>query len=177
MMVAGIFLGVVFSFLFSGLLLNGLSFIISKCIKEVRRQFQEISYLKNGKVQPDIITATHLHTIYALKVLTIPGLLMVFLPFVLGYLFGVTLLFGFIIGVFFTGLIQSFSWSNFSSSIYDASRYIRSGYLGGKGSNTYRHADLGNQFSRIFNEVLSPNTNILIKSMSIIIMLIFMFMT
>ncbi|MCP4049291.1 MAG: sodium/proton-translocating pyrophosphatase [bacterium] len=171
-LVAGIIIGVSTPFVFSGFLLRGLSKIILTTIHEVGRQFREIPYLYEKKGRPDVIKATDHNSCIAMNVLIIPGIIMVFSPILIGYFFGSKMLLGFAFGAFLAGFNQGFYWSNLGDSLHNAKHYIENGHFGGRDSVTFQHILIADNVGDAYKDLLSPSINILIKSITIISILV-----
>ncbi|MDA1353486.1 MAG: sodium/proton-translocating pyrophosphatase [bacterium] len=168
----GVLAGIILATYFLATLQKGLLKCIISAVREATRQFREIPYLMEGKARPDIIKASNLHTIESLRALTVPGLLVVLVPLVLGVLGGGKIIFGLILGVFLVALALGYAWSNFGDLLFNARRFVESGHFGGKQSKTYRNVLSADNFGTGLGEVMGPATNILIKSTSIMVILI-----
>lgn len=168
----GVLAGVILATFFLAKLQKGLTNSVISAVREVMRQFREIPYLMEGKARPDIIKASNLHTIESLRTLTVPGLVVVLVPLLLGVLGGGKVVFGMILGVFLVSLTLGYAWNNFGDLLFNARRFVESGHYGGKQSKTYRNVLSADNFGTSLGEVMGPATNILLKSISIIVILI-----
>ncbi|MFC1617192.1 sodium/proton-translocating pyrophosphatase [Candidatus Margulisiibacteriota bacterium] len=172
---AGLIIGVSIPLIFSGFLLRGVNKAILSVINEVKRQFQDIPYLLEGKARPDIIKAVDKNVINAMNALAIPTIIIFILPFIIGYLFDSTnikLFIGLICGMFLIGSTLGFYWANFGEALNQAKHYIADGNFGGKDSPTYEHILVADNCGDAFKDLLSPSINILIKSIGILTVLI-----
>lgn len=176
-MLIGLVLGISLPYIFSGYLLRGLNQIVQKVMFETRRQFKEIPYLFEGKARPDVNKASDDISIIAMNAMVIPGLLMLLVPIVIAYLFGMKMLLGFAFGTFLSGFNQGYYWGNFGDALHNAKHYIFSGFFGGKESPTYQHIKIADNVGDGFKDVLSPSMNILIKSVTIISILLILMLT
>ncbi|RAP34308.1 hypothetical protein DID77_01410 [Candidatus Marinamargulisbacteria bacterium SCGC AG-439-L15] len=170
-LMSGLVVGGIVSFFFLGFLLQGLHQCVLKVKKESERQFQDIPYLMEGKSYPDIIKASNEHTIYALKALLIPGSFLFFVPILMAFIFGVKVLLGLVLGIFMVGATQGYTWSNFGGALDNASRYIEKGFFGGPSSLNASQIGQANRYGVVFHEMMGPSLTILIKSISIIAIL------
>jgi K(+)-stimulated pyrophosphate-energized sodium pump len=169
---AGILVGIVLPFVFSGYLLRGLSRGILGLIREVMRQFREISYLYEHKGRPDIAKASDEQARLAMDSLVIPGILMVIPPIVLGYVMDYHILVGMGLGAFLAVFSQSFFWTHTGDALHNAKHYISGGRFGGKTSPTYAHVALAENVGDGFKDLLGPALNIWLKSVAMIIVLL-----
>ncbi|MFC1770559.1 sodium/proton-translocating pyrophosphatase [Candidatus Margulisiibacteriota bacterium] len=160
----GIIIGISLPYLFSGLLLSGLVKVILTTIKEVKRQFEQIPFLFEGKAKPDVIRASDKNASMIMNILIVPGIIMLLTPIAIGYIIGVKMLFGFILGIFLAGFNQGFYWANFGDSLHNAKHYIEDGYLGGGQTPTFESILRADNVGDAFKDLLSPSINILIKS-------------
>jgi len=83
----GLFLGGMFPFLFAAMTINAVGRAAFKMIEEVRRQFNEIPGLREGKegVVPDYTKCVDIATTAALKEMLLPGGLAIALPLIIGF--------------------------------------------------------------------------------------------
>jgi len=173
----GIIIGVSIPFVVSGFLFNGLVKIILKTIKEVSRQYKEIPFLIEGKANPDITKASDTNARLAMDALIIPGIIMGFIPITIGYLFGIKVLLGLVVGTVLTSIQQGFYWANFGESVHNAKHYMESGQYGGKESPTFQHIMTADNVGDAFKDLLSPSVNILMKAITIISIFVILLIT
>jgi K(+)-stimulated pyrophosphate-energized sodium pump len=173
-LVLGVIIGVSIPFVFSGFLLRGLVKVVIYTITEVIRQFREIPFLKEGKANPDVIMAADKCACIAMNALIVPGILMAFVPVMIGYVFGVKILMGFAFGTFLASFNQGFYWANFGDALHNTKHVIASGHYGGKDSVTFKHALTADNIGDAYKDLLSPAINILLKSVVIISILVIM---
>jgi Na+/H+-translocating membrane pyrophosphatase len=140
--------------------------------KEVKKQFRDIPYLNQiNTVRPDIIKATDNNILNTMNAIIIPALLMVITPIIF-YYFNLTLLIGFVLGVFLSSSLMSFSWSNIGESLKQIKQYILKGNYGGKNTQTYENILIADNFGDVFKDLLSPSINIFVKTIPIIALLL-----
>jgi K(+)-stimulated pyrophosphate-energized sodium pump len=175
-LVSGLVIGVSLPFVFSGVLLRSLNKMILLVVDEVSRQFREIPFLYEEKGRPDVIKASDYNVCLSINALTIPGVIMVLSPIVLGYAFGIKMLVGFAFGTFLSGFNQGFYWANVGDVLHNVKHYIENGNYGGKDSTTYKYALMADNVGDAFKDLLSPSINILIKSVAIISFLVILFL-
>jgi K(+)-stimulated pyrophosphate-energized sodium pump len=97
-----------------------------------------------------------------------PGLLVIISPLAVGFLFGVQMLAGLLIGSLIVGVMLAISMANSGGAWDNAKKYIETGVLGGKGSDTHKAAVVGDTVGDPFKDTSGPALNILIKLMAII---------
>jgi K(+)-stimulated pyrophosphate-energized sodium pump len=75
---------------------------------------------------------------------------------------------GLLIGALITGVMMAISMANSGGAWDNAKKYIETGQLGGKGSDTHKAAVVGDTVGDPFKDTSGPSLNILIKLMAII---------
>ena len=173
----GLVIGALIPFIISGTLLHGLTQSIIRLIQEVKRQFKQIPYLTEKKADPDIIKAADLVSRITVAKLTIPGLCMGFIPILAGYALGIEFLLGILVGASLICLSQGYYWSNTGDALNNAKNYIQSGRFGGKESQNFQHISIADNIGDAFKDLLGPSTNICIKCLSIVSILVLLFLT
>lgn len=162
----GIFIGVMLTFVFSALTMSAVQRAAQSIIVEVRRQFNEIVGIMEGKEQPDYETCVHLCTKSALKEMILPALLAVFIPIVTGLVLGVNAVIGLLVGVCSTGFALANFMSNSGGAWDNSKKFIERGNHGGKGSESHKAAVIGDTVGDPFKDTSGPSLNILIKLVS-----------
>ena len=109
----GLFLGGMFPFLFAAMTINAVGRAAFKMIEEVRRQFNEIPGLREGKegVVPDYTKCVDIATTAALKEMLLPGGLAIALPLIIGF-WDKEALGGFLAGSLVTGFLLAIFMAN-----------------------------------------------------------------
>ncbi len=161
--VIGLFLGGLLPFVFASFLMRAVGTAAFEIVEEVRRQFREIKGLMSGKGRPDYARCVDLATAGALKQLMIPGILAVFSPIVVGYLFGVEALGGMLAGSIVSGFLLALMMSTSGAAWDNAKKYVEDGHFGGKGSDTHKAAVVGDTVGDPFKDTAGPSLNALIK--------------
>ena len=170
----GLVAGPALLFTFWGLLLMSLGKLSEETRNEIVRQFQQIPYLRQGQVRPDIAFASDFLARGSMNSLILPGMIMVVCPLVLGHLFGIPVLVGFCLGTTVLGILFGFHWVQWGEALHQAKNYIREGNLGGVDTPTYQTIVEADLFSEGFRNVLGGSTNIFVKSVSLIATLVAM---
>ncbi len=165
----GLFLGAMLPFLFAALTIDAVGRAAQEMIEEVRRQFREIPGLREGKegVNPDSARCVAISTRASLKEMIIPGGLAVVVPLVIGFI-SINALGGFLAGALVTGFCLAIFMANSGGAWDNAKKYIESGALGGKGSESHKAAVVGDTVGDPFKDTAGPSMNILIKVMTIV---------
>ena len=165
----GLFLGGMFPFLFAAMTINAVGRAAFKMIEEVRRQFNEIPGLREGKegVVPDYTKCVDIATTAALKEMLLPGGLAIALPLIIGF-WDKEALGGFLAGSLVTGFLLAIFMAN-SGGVWDnAKKYIEAGGGAGKGSDEHKAAVIGDTIGDPFKDTSGPAMNIVIKVMTIV---------
>jgi K(+)-stimulated pyrophosphate-energized sodium pump len=165
----GLFLGAMFPFLFSALVIKAVGRAAFQMIEEVRRQFREIPGLREGKegVVADYSRTVDISTRSALREMVIPGGLAVSLPIIIGYI-SVETLGGFLAGALVTGFLLAIYMANAGGAWDNAKKFIEAGAFGGKGSEAHTAAVVGDTIGDPFKDTSGPAMNIVIKVMTIV---------
>lgn len=164
----GAFIGSMTAFLFSGLTMNAVGRAAQKMVEEVRRQFREIAGIMEGKADPDYARCVEISTKGAQKEMMLPSLLAIFIPIIVGVLFGVSGVVGLLLGGVSTGFILAIFMANAGGAWDNAKKYIEEGHHGGKGSDAHKAAIVGDTVGDPFKDTSGPSLNILIKLMSMV---------
>jgi len=200
LVMAGLFVGGMLPFLFSSMAMGAVGRAAMAMIEEVRRQFRDIPELRkalelmNLKKEDDwddsdramyedaLNKAEHgrcveISTQSAIKEMVTPGLLAVFSPVVVGFVFGPETLGGLLAGVTVSGVLMAIFQSNSGGAWDNAKKMIEEGFsIGGeslnKGSDAHKAAVVGDTVGDPFKDTSGPSLNILIKLMSVVSLVI-----
>ncbi|MBI2658238.1 sodium-translocating pyrophosphatase [Candidatus Woesearchaeota archaeon] len=164
----GLFIGGMLPFLFSSFAMQAVGKAASEIVEEVRRQWKSIKGLAQGKAKPDYEKCIAISTRSALKQMTIPSILAILAPILIGYLFGLEALGGLLVGSIVSGFSLAVFMANSGGAWDNAKKYIEAGNLGGKGSYAHKAAVVGDTVGDPFKDTAGPSLNILIKLMSIV---------
>ncbi len=170
--IAGVFLGALLPYFISALAMEGVGKSASKVVEEVRRQFREITGLKEGKAKPDYKKCVETVTRASLKQMIAPGLVTVISPIIIGFLLGKEALGGLLIGSLASGFLLAIMMANSGGAWDNAKKYIEAGNFGGKHSETHKAAVIGDTVGDPFKDTAGPSLNIMIKLISVIAILI-----
>jgi K(+)-stimulated pyrophosphate-energized sodium pump len=169
---AGIFLGAGIPFFFSSMAIGAIGRAAFAMIQEVRRQFREMPGILTGSESPDYNKCIDISTRSALREMILPGLTALVSPLLVGFLGGIEMLIGLLAGVTSSGLILDVFMANSGGAWDNAKKVIESRGTSGKGSEAHRAAVVGDTVGDPFKDTAGPSINILIKTMSIISLVI-----
>ncbi len=164
----GIFLGMMMPYLFCALTMSAVGRAGAKIVIEVRRQFQTIKGLMEGLARPNYARCVDIVTATALKELRLPAFMAIVMPIVIGLLFGVNSVGGFLLGATMSGFALAVMMANVGGAWDNAKKYIEEGHHGGKGSPAHKAGVIGDTVGDPFKDTAGPSLNILIKLMSMV---------
>ena len=172
--VIGLFLGAVVVLWAGSMTMRSVSKAASAMVAEIRRQFREISGLREGTAKPDTATCVRISTEASLREMIAPGMLAVLAPVVVGFAFGPDALGGMLAGALVTGVSLALLMSNAGGAWDNAKKFIETGDIPGevKGGESHKAAVVGDTVGDPFKDTTGPSMNILIKLMSIVALLI-----
>ncbi|MFP4556613.1 MAG: sodium-translocating pyrophosphatase [Bacteroidales bacterium] len=163
--IVGMFLGVMAVFLFSGMTMNAVGRAAQKMVDEVRRQFKNIPGIMEGKAEPDYARCVEISTKGAQKEMLIPSLAALFIPVIVGLVFGVPGIAGLLLGTITSGFALAIFMANAGGAWDNAKKYVEEGHCGGKGSEAHKATVIGDTVGDPFKDTSGPSLNILIKLM------------
>jgi K(+)-stimulated pyrophosphate-energized sodium pump len=166
--ITGLLIGGMLPFLIASMLFEAVQKEAFHMVEEVRRQFREIKGLMEGKAEPDSATCVDIATKGALRGMLMPGTIAILSPLVIGILFGPITLAGMLIGAIVSGIIIGIQYANSGGGMDNAKKHIEEGNFGGKGSDAHKAAVVGDTVGDPMKDTVGPSTNILIKLMSVI---------
>ena len=163
LMLVGLFIGTLLTFLFSSLTMDGVERAAQSIVLEVRRQFKEIRGIMDYQADPEYAKCVALCTKGALHEMIAPALVAVIVPIVTGLLLGPIGVVGMLGGVSVSGFAMAVFMSNAGGAWDNAKKYIEAGHHGGKGSEQHRAAVVGDTVGDPLKDTAGPSLNILIK--------------
>ncbi len=164
----GLFVGACMTFVFAALTMESVGRAAQSVVKEVRRQFKEITGLMNGEADADYAKCVDLCTKSSLREMILPTVVAVVVPVIVGLILGVTGVVGMLAGATVTGFLIAIFMSNSGGAWDNAKKYIESGVHGGKGSDCHKAAVVGDTVGDPFKDTAGPAINILIKLLSMV---------
>ncbi|KAL9447180.1 hypothetical protein AB3S75_014786 [Citrus x aurantiifolia] len=142
-------------------------------VEEVRRQFNTIPGLTEGRAKPDYATCVKISTDASLREMIPPGALVMLTPLIASTLFGVETLAGVLAGSLVSGVQVAISASNTGGAWDNANKYTEAGAsehsesLGPKGSDAHKATVIGGTVGDPLKDTSDPSLNILIKLMAV----------
>jgi len=169
---AFLLVGSMLPFWFSALTMKSVGDAAAEMVLEVKRQFDETPELRNPATQlrPDYDACIKISTQASLREMIAPGALVMLAPLITGTFFGVYAVYGLLTGALLSGVQMAISMSNTGGAWDNAKKYISGGYdesLGGKGSEFYKAAVIGDTVGDPLKDTSGPALNILMKLMAI----------
>ncbi|HPH73086.1 MAG TPA: sodium-translocating pyrophosphatase, partial [Paludibacteraceae bacterium] len=120
----GIFIGAMMTFLFCGLTMNAVGRAAQKMVEEVRRQFRTIKGILEGKAEPDYERCVAISTKGAQREMLLPSLLAIFVPVATGLILGVGGVLGLLIGGLSSGFVLAIFMANSGGTWDNAKKYV-----------------------------------------------------
>ena len=140
-------------------------------VQEVRRQFAD-GKIMSGEKRPDYAPVIDICTAASLRELATPALLAVLTPVIIGFGVNYFALGAFLAAVILTGQLMANFLSNSGGAWDNAKKFIEDGNYGGKGSDAYRAAVIGDTIGDPFKDTAGPALNPLIKVINLVSLLI-----
>ncbi len=172
--VIGLLIGGVLPFFVASLTMTAVGEAAFDMVKEIRRQFKEIPGLLEGKpgVKPDPKKCVNISTASALRKMILPGLTAIISPIIVGFAIGPQALGGMLAGATVAGVLLALMMANGGGAWDNAKKLIERGEFGGKDSDAFKAAVVGDTVGDPFKDTSGPSMNILIKVMSIVSLVI-----
>ncbi len=164
----GLFIGSCLPFVFAAITMNSVGRAAQSVVKEVRRQFNEIKGLMEGKAEADYASCVDLCTKASLHEMILPTVIAIIVPLVVGITLGASGVVGMLAGATASGFLMAVFMSNSGGAWDNAKKYIESGVHGGKGSENHKAAVVGDTVGDPFKDTSGPSINILIKLLSMV---------
>ena len=173
---SGLLLGAALPWLFSALNIKAVTRAAGEMVMEVRRQFK-IPGILEGTKKPDYDRAVDISTTAAQKELISLAALTVSIPIIVGILFGVTALGGFLGGIIVSGqLLAVFmsnaggAWDNAKKAIEDEPCDIENNR--GKGSERHKCGVVGDTIGDPLKDTAGPALNPMIKVVNLLALIL-----
>ncbi len=167
----GLLIGGSIAFLFSSFAIRAVGRTANVVVQEVRRQFADGLIMK-GEKRPDYGPVIDICTAASLRELATPALLAVLSPVIIGFGVNYLALGAFLAAVILTGQLMANFLSNSGGAWDNAKKFIEDGHYGGKNSDAYRAAVIGDTIGDPFKDTAGPALNPLIKVMNLVSLLI-----
>ena len=171
----GLFIGGLTAFLIASITMAAVGDAAEKMIEEIRRQFREITGLREGTAKPDNDKCIQIATNAALTRMILPGAIAVFLPPLVGFGLGPQALGGLLGGGLVGCVLLALTMANAGGAWDNAKKHVEKGALGEghqKGSDTHAATVVGDTVGDPFKDTSGPSMNILINVMAIVSLVI-----
>ncbi|NVO86528.1 sodium-translocating pyrophosphatase [Hymenobacter terrestris] len=174
---AGLFVGAMIPFIFSGLAISAVGRAAMAMVQEVRRQFREIPGIMEGTGRPEYEKCVAISTDAAIREMMLPGAIALLVPVLVGFTFGPEVLGGTLAGVTVSGVLMAIFQSNAGGAWDNAKKSFEKGVMIDgvmqyKGSDAHKASVTGDTVGDPFKDTSGPSMNILIKLMSIVSLVI-----
>jgi K(+)-stimulated pyrophosphate-energized sodium pump len=160
---AALFVGVALPFPLASLTISATAKGAFKMVDEVRRQFKEIIGLREGKSVPDYAKCIDISTKFALKQMVLPGLLVIAVPVLVGFLFGPVALGMLLVGATASSAMLGFFFNNTGALLDNAKKLHETGLCGMKGSESHKASVVGDTVGDPLKDVAGPSVLIFMK--------------
>jgi K(+)-stimulated pyrophosphate-energized sodium pump len=170
----GILVGAVLPFVVGASTMLAVGNAAGAIVVEIKRQFDTIPGLREGKAEPQPKAIVDIATAAALSQMILPGLVAVLGPVFVGFLLGPAALAGTLAGALAVGASLSLFMANAGGAWDNAKKFIEKGGLPGhqKRSDAHKAAVIGDTVGDPFKDTSGPGVAILIKVMSVVSLLI-----
>jgi K(+)-stimulated pyrophosphate-energized sodium pump len=171
----GMLIGGALPWLFSSFSIQAVSRAASLIVDEVRRQFRAGAL--DGKIKPDYRTPVAISTTAAQKELINLALLGIVSPILIGLLFGVEALGGFLVGIIVSGQLLAVFMSNAGGAWDNAKKVIEYEVVDhsqnqGKGSERHKASVVGDTVGDPLKDTAGPALNPMIKVVNLVSVII-----
>ncbi len=170
----GLLIGAVLPFIVGASTMLAVGRAAGAIVMEIKRQFDTIPGLREGKAEPQPAAIVDIATSAALSQMILPGVVAVLGPVVVGFVGGPAVLAGTLAGALAVGASLSLFMSNAGGAWDNAKKWIEKGGIPGhpKRSDTHKAAVIGDTVGDPFKDTSGPGVAILIKVMSVVSLLI-----
>ena len=166
--IAGLMLGAMVPYVFSALLIRGVSRTAGVLVEEIRRQFKDNPKIMTGEEMADYNKCISITAHGGLHKMFLPAMIAVVTPIAFGLIFGRYALGGFLIGALLSAIQLAIFCGNSGGAMDNAKKYIEEGHFGGKNSEAHAASVTGDTVGDPLKDTVGPSLDILIKLMSVI---------
>ncbi len=165
---AGLIVGAMVPYVFSALLIRGVSHTAGLLVEEIRRQFKANPKIMSGEEKADFNRCISITAHGGLHKMMLPAGIAVTTPFIIGLIFGRYALGGFLVGGLLSAIQLAIFCGNAGGAMDNAKKYVEEGHYGGKGSEAHEASIVGDTVGDPLKDTVGPSLDILIKLMSVI---------
>jgi len=166
--IVGIIIGSLLPTIFVAMAMKSVGITAGLIVEEVRRQWHEIPGLREGTAKAQYGRCVEICTGAALKEMMVPSIMSIIAPVVVGLVLGRFALGGFLLSSLATGFILAVTLNNAGGAWDNAKKFIEAGNFGGKGSDAYKAAVIGDTTGDPMKDTAGPSLNIQLKLMAVI---------
>jgi K(+)-stimulated pyrophosphate-energized sodium pump len=166
-----IFIGIALPYMISSLVIQSTARTAEKMVDEIRRQFNANPKIMLGLVKPDYSRCIDISTKNALKEMVLPGVISVFFPILIGYLFGMVALGSLMIGAVASSALLGPFFNNLGTAFDNAKKLIEE-VKGSKGTFQHSAAVVGDTVGDPLKDVAGPSILIFMKLMGMASLLV-----
>ncbi len=167
-MIAAMFIGAMIPYVFSALLIRGVSDTADKMIHEIRRQFKEKPGILKGTETADYERCISITSQSSLKKMVLPAVITIAMPLAIGLILGRYALAGFLIASLLSCMQLAIYCANTGGALDNAKKYIEEGHFGGKGSEAHVAGVIGDTVGDPLKDTVGPSLDILVKLMAVV---------
>ena len=176
--IVGLLTGAMLSFLIVSQILMAVGKSANRMIEEVRRQFTQITGLREGRAKPDYTKCVDISTRWALRSMFLPASLAIAVPLIVGFVFGVESVGGLIAGNLITTLPLALMMVQGGAALDNAKKFVEAGNLGGVGSSTHAATVIGDTVGDPLKDAAGASLDVLMNLIGIVsILFASMFLT
>jgi len=171
-------------FVFAGMAVRAVGVAAGEVVIEVRRQFQEIPGIMEGKNKPEYGICVDIVAKAALNLMVKPGILALSSPIIVGLFFrvvgtmkgdplmGPRAIVGFLVFNTATGILLGLFLSNAGGAWDNAKKAVEAGSHGGKGSSTHQACVVGDTVGDPLKDTAGPSLHVVIKLVSTVVLVL-----
>lgn len=168
----GLLFGAMIPYLFSSICIGTISKAAFLMIEEVRRQFREKPGILDETEVPDYLRCIDIASSSAIKGMLLPGVVAALLPVIVGFVGGVEMLMGVLIGVTVSGVVFALFMVNAGGAWDNAKKMIEARGDATLGSEAHKASVVGDTVGDPLKDTAGPALNILIKLMAVVSLVI-----
>lgn len=169
--IGGLIVGAMLPYVFSAILIRGVTRTADVLVLEIRRQFKENPKILTGEAVADYKRCISITAGGALKNMTLPAVIAVVTPLFVGIVFGRYALAGLLFGALLSAIQLAIFCANSGGAMDNAKKYIEMGHYGGEGSEAHAASVVGDTVGDPLKDTVGPSLDILVKLMSVISLL------